>query len=87
MTSQGETIGFICFGGNRDEDLDNSYGEIWGIYLLPSFQGRGLGRNFWIGESTNCKRKVSAMPPCGCSRATRRPGGFTKKRDLSATER
>ncbi|KYH34009.1 protease synthase and sporulation negative regulatory protein PAI 1 [Clostridium tepidiprofundi DSM 19306] len=36
-------IGFICIGKCRDNDLDDSYGEIWGIYLLPSYWNQGLG--------------------------------------------
>ena len=30
-----QAVGFMCLGKCRDKDLDSSYGEIWGIYLLP----------------------------------------------------
>jgi ribosomal protein S18 acetylase RimI-like enzyme len=36
-------VGSICFGKCRDLDLDNSFGEIWGIYLLPEFWNLGIG--------------------------------------------
>lgn len=38
------TAGFLTLGHNRDEDLDNTYGEIWGLYLLPQYWDRGIGR-------------------------------------------
>lgn len=34
----------MCLGRCRDEDLKDSYGEIWGIYLLPSFWRQGIGK-------------------------------------------
>jgi len=37
-------IGFICLGKARDEDLDESFGEIWGIYLHPDQWRKGFGR-------------------------------------------
>lgn len=39
-----QAAGFMCLGKCRDEDLDSSYGEIWGIYLLPSFWRQGIGK-------------------------------------------
>ncbi|WP_130807919.1 GNAT family N-acetyltransferase [Senegalia massiliensis] len=36
-------IGFITLGMNRDNDLDDAYGEIWGIYLLPRYWNKGFG--------------------------------------------
>lgn len=44
LTKDNKVIGFCTLGANRDEDLDDSYGEIWGIYLLPQYWGRGLGK-------------------------------------------
>lgn len=38
-----QAVGFMCLGKCRDDDLDNSFGEIWGIYLLPSFWEQGIG--------------------------------------------
>ena len=39
-----KVVGFICLGKARDEDLDESYGEIWGIYLHPDQWRKGFGR-------------------------------------------
>lgn len=39
-----EIIGFITLGASRDSDLDTSFGEIWGIYLLPNQWNKGYGR-------------------------------------------
>lgn len=36
-------IGMICIGKCRDIDLDNSSGEIWGIYVLPDYFNLGIG--------------------------------------------
>jgi GNAT superfamily N-acetyltransferase len=35
--------GIITVGKCRDEDNDNTFGEIWGIYLLPEFWRKGIG--------------------------------------------
>jgi ribosomal protein S18 acetylase RimI-like enzyme len=56
-------VGLICIGKCRDADKDNSYGEIWGIYLLPEYFNKGIGFeliNWGISELTNRKyKKVS----------------------------
>lgn len=44
LIKDNKVIGFCTLGANRDDDLDDSYGEIWGIYLLPQYWGRGLGK-------------------------------------------
>lgn len=36
-------LGFICIGKARDKDLNDSYGEIGGLYLLPEAFGKGIG--------------------------------------------
>lgn len=36
--------GFMTFGNHRDEDLDGSFGEIWGIYLMPDYWRQGIGK-------------------------------------------
>lgn len=40
---EGKAVGFITFGSCRDGDLDSSWGEIWGIYLLTEYWNQGLG--------------------------------------------
>lgn len=38
-----QIVGFMCLGKCRDSDVDHTYGEIWGIYLLPSLWRKGIG--------------------------------------------
>jgi GNAT superfamily N-acetyltransferase len=40
---EGETMGYLD-GGRDREDPGKSLGEIYGMYLLEAFQGRGMGR-------------------------------------------
>jgi len=43
-------VGFLTIGGCRDEDVDRATtGEIWGIYLAPSYWRKGIGR-FLCGQ-------------------------------------
>ncbi len=44
MIVDNKPAGFLTLGPNRDDDLNTTYGEIWGIYLLPEYWNRGLGR-------------------------------------------
>jgi len=39
-----QLVGLICIGECRDDDLDEHHGEIWGIYILPEYWSRGMGR-------------------------------------------
>jgi len=43
ITKDNRVIGFMCLGKCRDTDLDDTFGEIWGIYLLPSYWREGAG--------------------------------------------
>ncbi len=36
-------VGFASFGPNRDQDTEHD-GELYAIYVLPTYQGRGAGR-------------------------------------------
>jgi ribosomal protein S18 acetylase RimI-like enzyme len=48
-----EAVGFICIGKCRDTDKPDTYGEIWGIYLLPQYWKMGIGSkliNWGINE-------------------------------------
>lgn len=36
-------VGLICIGKCRDNDKDESTGEIWGIYLHPNYWNQGVG--------------------------------------------
>ncbi len=43
ISVEGDPAGFLCLGHCRDEDLDKSHGEIWGIYLLSKYWNKGIG--------------------------------------------
>jgi RimJ/RimL family protein N-acetyltransferase len=46
-------VGFMTLGKCRDNDSDSYWGEIWGIYLLPSHWHEGIGTqliNWGINE-------------------------------------
>ena len=36
-------VGFMTLGKCRDGDLDSSWGEIWGLYLLSNYWNQGIG--------------------------------------------
>jgi len=36
-------VGWVSGGKNRDEDLTPDIGELFGIYIHPDWQGRGIG--------------------------------------------
>lgn len=40
---ENKVVGFICIGKCRDDDLDDAFGEIWGIYLHPAYWNQGIG--------------------------------------------
>lgn len=37
-------VGFACGGYSNDEDAGPTTGEMWSIYLLQEFWGRGIGK-------------------------------------------
>lgn len=41
-----KAVGFMCIGECRDDDKDDTFGEIWGIYLLPEYWNNGIGSYF-----------------------------------------
>ncbi|MBU5593510.1 GNAT family N-acetyltransferase [Clostridium sp. MSJ-4] len=56
-----KAVGLICIGKCRDTDKEGSYGEIWGIYLLPEYWNMGIGSeliNWGISElkKRNCDK-------------------------------
>lgn len=40
---QDKAVGMITIGKCRDKDKDQTYGEIWGIYLHPDYYHKGIG--------------------------------------------
>jgi GNAT superfamily N-acetyltransferase len=39
----GRVLGYIVFGGSRDQDAGSRVGEIWALYVHPGAWRRGLG--------------------------------------------
>lgn len=39
-----KAIGYLTVGKCRDDDKDDTHGEIWGIYLLQDYWGKGYGK-------------------------------------------
>ncbi len=44
MSVDHKAIGILTVGKCRDDDKDDSYEEIWGIYLLQDYWGKGHGK-------------------------------------------
>ena len=44
VESDGELIGFSCGGPSDNEDADATTGELWSIYLLKQYWGKGIGK-------------------------------------------
>ncbi len=40
-------VGFVGFDRSRDRGTPQTMGEIWAIYVLPSYWGRGVGSALW----------------------------------------
>jgi ribosomal protein S18 acetylase RimI-like enzyme len=58
-----KVAGFMCLGKCRDEDVDETYGEIWGIYLHPAFWRQGIGAELLLYG-------ISSLKAEGYNRAT-----------------
>lgn len=52
-----QIVGFTCIGKCRDSDVDCTYGEIWGIYLLPSCWRQGIGTKLLLHDLTLLKNE------------------------------
>lgn len=50
-------VGFTCIGKCRDNDVDQSYGEVWGIYLLPSCWREGIGTKLLLHDLSYLKNE------------------------------
>lgn len=44
--AEDKAAGLMTIGKCRDEEKDDTYGEIWGIYLLPEYWNKGIGTYF-----------------------------------------
>lgn len=45
IETMGQTVGFCGYGKCRDTDMTLDTGEIWGMYMLSSYHGRGWGKH------------------------------------------
>ena len=50
-------IGFVDYEACRDDDCDKSVGEIWAIYVLPEYIGKGLGKQLFARSLTDLSNK------------------------------
>jgi GNAT superfamily N-acetyltransferase len=50
-------IGILTYGKSKDESLDDSFVEIWRIYLLPSFWGKNIGAELMNWAVTELHQK------------------------------
>ena len=60
----GQICGYMLYGPCRDEDLAAPTGEIWGIYLLPSCWGKGIGRSlleYGLAALKRCRYRKAVL--------------------------
>lgn len=76
-SESGEVVGFAAFGPDRASGFPGYTAELWAIYVLPTWQRKGLGRALFH-EEPGCFRQ-RAMGGCwsGSSRRTQRGGAST----------
>ena len=41
--NEGVIVAWCSVGKNRDSDMADNTGELWGIYVLPEYNARGIG--------------------------------------------
>ena len=56
LNNQDQVIGFYSIGESREKEYDFTH-ELWGIYILPEYQGHGLGRFMF----EDIKQKLHAL--------------------------
>lgn len=82
-----ELIGFVGFDRSRDAKSKPITGELWNLYVLPSYWGRGVGLALWDAAREGLLEEgcteVTLWVPLGHERAMRfiELAGF--KRELS----
>jgi ribosomal protein S18 acetylase RimI-like enzyme len=60
LSEEGGVVkGFVSFGPSRDNDASANTGEVYAIYLLAEYQGRGVGRALWQGAIEALKKHGS----------------------------
>jgi ribosomal protein S18 acetylase RimI-like enzyme len=56
-------VGWVSFGGSRDDDRSDAIGEIYALYVHPESWGRGAGRAL-------VRHVVAELPGMGYEEAT-----------------
>lgn len=51
LAESGEVVGFAAFGPDRASGFPGRTAELWALYVLPTWQGKGLGRALFQGGS------------------------------------
>ncbi|GCD10517.1 GNAT family N-acetyltransferase [Clostridium tagluense] len=57
MYDEAKPLGILTYGKTKDENLDDSFVEIWRIYLLPSFWGTNSGSELMNWAVTELHQK------------------------------
>jgi ribosomal protein S18 acetylase RimI-like enzyme len=70
-----QVAGFVAFGASRDEGAPKNQGEVWAIYVKPTFWSTGTGRSLWLAASQQLRAEghstVSLWVIAGNQRAIR----------------
>jgi ribosomal protein S18 acetylase RimI-like enzyme len=53
----GQVLGWVSYGGSRDEDAQSHTAEIWAIYVSPDYWSSGVGRQLWLHAKTDLIKK------------------------------
>ena len=62
-TEGDQVIGFVGYDRSRDAKTRSTVGEIWAIYVLPEYWGKGAGVALWDGARDGLKEE-------GCTQVT-----------------
>jgi GNAT superfamily N-acetyltransferase len=85
--SQRQTVGFAACGSTRDADKDPAVvGELYAIYVLPGFWGRGYGHALWRRVGRELILAKFKEVNLWFSTAMLAAGGFTSVRDSRSTQ-
>ena len=83
-------IGFVGFDRSRDKGTPPTMGEIWALYVAPSYWGKGVGLTLWDAAREGLQEEgcthVSIWLPLASERALRfhELAGF--KRELNTAK-
>jgi ribosomal protein S18 acetylase RimI-like enzyme len=87
----GELVGFVGFDRSRDPGTPNTMGEIWDIYVSPSYWSQGVGLALWDAAREGLQEEgcthVSIWVPIANDRAMRfhELAGFKREMNSAKT--